>query len=92
MREGRTMRELGVCKGCGAEIEWAKLNGKPHPFDQDPTKDGTHEICETSEGNVAMYHTKQARGYGQRLVKSHFATCPKAGQFRKGGPSARTEA
>lgn len=78
------MREFATCRGCGAEIEWALLNGKPHPFNVDPARGGTHEIVERQgEQNTAVYHPKSQRRSGQRLVTSHFASCPKASSFRK---------
>lgn len=81
------MREFGTCKGCGAEIEWALLNGKPHPFEIDPSgaKAGTHELVDKEGRTHAVYHAREARKSGQRLVKSHFAVCSKAADFRKAG-------
>lgn len=81
-------REFGRCRGCGEEIEWALLNGKPHPFDVIPTdKDRGYELVELSSEprTVAVYVSSAARQSQKtkpRLVVSHFATCPAAAKFR----------
>lgn len=75
-------REFAKCRGCGADIEWASLKDKPHPFDVDPSRGGTHELVESEGRTRAVYHPKSERRSGQRLVVSHFATCSKAGEFR----------
>lgn len=78
-------REFGTCRGCGADIEWARLNGKPHPFDVDPDAKGSHMLMETASevATVAVLVPKEKRKSGDRLVLSHFATCPQAASFRK---------
>lgn len=76
-------REFSKCRGCGVDMEWARLNGKPHPFDVDPTTAGNHELVEVDGQMSAVYIPKEKRRPGQRLVTSHFATCPKAADFRK---------
>ncbi len=86
-------REFGTCKGCGAEIEWARLNGRPHPFDVTPTDKGRgYELVEpaTEPSMVAVYvdagmmQARRLNGEKPRLVVSHFSTCPQASSFRKG--------
>lgn len=76
-------REFAKCRGCGADIEWARLNGKPHPFDVNPTLNGSHELIDlaTEVTTLARYVPASERRE-QRLVTSHFATCPNAGSFR----------
>jgi len=66
---------MAICKGCGAEILWAKSeNGKNMPFNAAPLKVWT---LDTSDG------------HGNRLAKRvssylpHWATCPGAASFRK---------
>lgn len=85
-------REFGTCKGCGEEIEWALLNGRPHPFDVVPTdKDRGYELIESPSEprTVAVYvqaglmQARRLRGEKPRLVVSHFSTCPNAKDFRK---------
>ena len=61
-----------TCKGCGKPIIWAEMAaGRRAPFD---AKAGTI-LLEDKDG------TKGAR-YVRGHV-SHFATCPKADEFRK---------
>jgi hypothetical protein len=76
--------ELGVCKTCRAEIQWAVLAQKPHPFDADPTTDGTYMLVDTPTEvrTVAVYVAREKRKAGDRLHKSHFATCPNAAAHR----------
>ena len=67
-----------TCKGCGAEIIWRRLSGRWHPCDP---KKFTIVIDEDGGRLVSGY-------------ESHFATCPKAGEFRKqkGSDSGQTQA
>jgi hypothetical protein len=77
------VREFGTCKGCGAELEWALLNGKTHPFDVDPTTRARYEPNERDGRMVATYRNPLgAVPEGTRLVSSHFSTCPNAKDFR----------
>ena len=78
------MREEGRCRSCRADIEWARLNGKPHPFDVVPSEDGSHEIVETpTEVSPIAVYVPASKRMGRRLVKSHFATCPNAAEHRR---------
>jgi hypothetical protein len=72
---------MSKCKGCGAEIIWARtLNKKPIPLDAEPTLDGNISL----EKGIAAVVADNYLGPGQGpLYKSHFATCPKAKDFRK---------
>jgi hypothetical protein len=79
------VHEFATCRGCRGRIEWALLNGNPHPFDVVPTDTGRgYELVELANepGPIAVYvnaHVLQARrlnGEAVRLVVSHFATCP----------------
>jgi hypothetical protein len=47
--------------------------GKKHPVDV-KTKSGFEIVLATMEGDFAEHH---------EIHESHFATCPKAGDFRK---------
>lgn len=61
---------MAVCKGCGAEVVWAKTtSGKAMPLD---AKAERRFILR--DENAALVET----------YTSHFATCPKASEFRKG--------
>jgi len=64
---------MAKCKGCGAEINWIKLNGKIIPIDIKPKL--VYVGCNAGYTNI-IWELKQ--GY-----ESHFATCPKADEFRK---------
>jgi hypothetical protein len=79
---------VGKCRGCGAEIRWVKLEpGKPHPVDPKavsvilldegrfPTAEDAARALTVEGGNP--------RGRVVRAYISHFATCPKAEQFRR---------
>jgi len=79
------------CKACGAPIVWIKtLNGKSMPCDavQIPyteKRGGSLKIV-TDDGRVISAKTphwvSEADGVGRT---PHWATCPQAGSFRKGG-------
>jgi hypothetical protein len=62
---------MATCKGCGAEIIWTYTEaGKRIPLDAKPEKRFVWE-------NVPdQYRLKDT-------YVSHFATCPKAAEFRK---------
>ena len=66
---------MSTCKGCGAEMKWIMTEaGKNAPVDPDPVK---------------VFVKNEATG-AWTVVSGfvpHFATCPNADQFRKGGKS-----
>jgi len=60
---------MSTCKACGAPIKWVKMeSGKAMPVDIDPIK----IVRETETGGIVV------GGY-----LAHWATCPKANNFRK---------
>lgn len=62
------------CKGCGANIIWANVEGshKKMPLDEIPEKRIlVYEIDNEIVASIRPTYT------------SHFATCPQAGLFRK---------
>lgn len=64
------------CKACGAEILFVKMpSGKMNPVDIKPKM----LITLSSDGITGMY------GKVEKCYESHFATCPKATNFRKKG-------
>jgi hypothetical protein len=77
------------CKTCGAKIRWAKVpsSGAKVPLDLDPTPHtgnvrylpGDRTAVEVLGGPGL----EQARGDGEELFTSHFATCPQAAQHRR---------
>lgn len=62
-------RQGGECRGCGELIYWVKVNGKPHPVER-----GREVAVVFADGEFEI------RG----AYRSHFARCPKAGEFRRG--------
>lgn len=82
---------ISVCKGCGAPIVWIKTeSGKSMPCDAEQIvywqKAGGREKVVTPNGEVISCeltgNPDRATGAGYR---SHFATCPAADKFRRGG-------
>ena len=79
----------GTCRGCGQHIYWIKTPaGKSMPCDPEQViywqkPGGSHKIV-TPNGEVLSAELEgpheKATGIG---YISHFATCPKAGQFRR---------
>ena len=65
------------CRGCGAEIRWIKTEAnKAMPVDANPRNFYVERI--DSADGISRQTWKMMSGY-----ESHFATCPKADQFRK---------
>ena len=61
---------MSECNGCKAEIQWIKTpEGRNHPVDVPPVQ----IWIEQSDGSWKL----------QPGFTSHFATCPKADEFRK---------
>ena len=78
---------MSICKGCGAEISWIRTkNGKSIPVDEKPVPyyEGNSAKIVLEDGTVVsgdLDGPEEAfRGFG---YVSHFATCPKAGKFRR---------
>lgn len=81
---------MSICKGCGATIIWVKsAGGKSIPCDPEPVAYkqetlGRMKIV-TPNGEVISGEPQsdpnKATGIG---YISHFATCPKANEFRGG--------
>lgn len=72
------------CRGCGRPIEWVQTDdGKKIPLDL------SAPIYEGRDGalvRVRLWPVDERRVMGPAV--SHFATCPKAGDFAKGGRGA----
>jgi hypothetical protein len=74
---------IGLCAGCGADVLWlVSPKDKLTPFDPVPVPNGNcwvdHEYG--AWGHIASRPETPA---DQRYV-THFATCPKAEEFRRG--------
>ena len=78
---------MSICKGCGAEIFFIRtIAGKSMPVDEKPVPyyEGNSAKIVLEDGSVvkgALDGPEEAfKGFG---YVSHFATCPKAGNFRR---------
>lgn len=93
-----------VCP-CGAHMLWAvSVNGKPQPFDAEPSERGNVALDYKVEGEppiarvvpaatLAVYR-EDARRKGEvlKLYVAHHATCPRAREFhRKGNRGSATQ-
>lgn len=86
---------MSICRGCGAAIEWIEtVGGRPMPVDPGPhlvrLGDGPDSLV-TAEGKTVKgtdlgpwSHGFGSEGHVVGYI-SHFATCGKAKEFRKGG-------
>lgn len=75
---------MASCRACSAPIRFAKhvSTGKAHPVDDKPSQDGNLVLFH--EGGVLMVrHAKLPADQMRPRHKSHFATCPKAKDFRR---------
>jgi len=67
---------IGVCASCQAAIEWVRSPyGKRMPLDLGLQLDGN--LVVDAEGVAYVTNDRPAR-------RSHFVTCPQAGDWRKG--------
>jgi hypothetical protein len=72
------------CSACHAEIRFAKTStGKSMPLDANPNPEGP--IVLTGHPGVVTFLSEAEKNDGQLRYRftSHFATCPKADQFRR---------
>ena len=70
-------RNRSTCRSCGAHIEWAEtIAGKRMPFDAPIVAVRTIAKWEHESGRTVEI-------VESTVSKSHFATCPDAGQWRK---------
>jgi hypothetical protein len=77
------------CRSCKASVIWAvSEKGKRIPMDADPVADGNFILEYSAVGEPPVARPRNATigtvefrdGLG---FKSHFATCPDAGEWRK---------
>ncbi len=75
------MAEQSTCKGCGAPLIWAITeHGKRIPLNQ-PEKRFILVLVQPDNDPDLSYSYYEARM--RETYTSHFATCPKADEFRK---------
>jgi hypothetical protein len=71
------------CRSCGAPVVWCKTaDGKRMPVDAGPTPDG-NLIVFAASGEVRSVAAADRPTFAGQLHKSHFASCPQAGKWRK---------
>lgn len=72
-----------VCRSCGAAITWTVTSrGKRMPVDAEPHPDGNIRIRHPLTGGPPQADVVP-KGSEASLHRSHFATCPNAGQHRR---------
>ena len=80
---------LGTCRGCGAQIAWVRMaSGKNMPCDAAvkrywPDPAGPEKIVTQFGDVVNCRFTGSDDDATDVGYISHFATCPKAGQFKR---------
>lgn len=82
--------EMAECRSCHREIEWTIVakSGKKMPIDPNPRPNGNVEILPNVDGETGMRMVevvaKAAISAEHPRYVSHFTTCPKAAEHRKG--------
>lgn len=79
-----------TCRGCGAPIVWIKTPaGKAMPCDPAPVyykaAPGGKDKIVTTRGEVVSCEIVPGAETTDAGYRPHWATCPQAGQFKKGG-------
>lgn len=80
------------CQSCGAMIVFAQVERKggngvrPHPVDVDEHPAGTVHLWMEGRYLRGKVLTKAQAKDRSGLHRSHFATCPKAAEWKSGGP------
>lgn len=91
MTRGRNPPGTAVdCKSCGAPMVWAiSEKGKPIPCDVKPAEKGSLFLFRRPDKIEAIYYLSKhpsavrARARGQAKHLAHWATCPRAEQYRR---------
>jgi len=80
---------MSQCRGCGAQIIWAitEKNGKKVPLDAKPER--RYIVQSRLSSTDSREQTPLVRIL--ETYMPHFATCPKAGNFRKERKRENTE-
>jgi len=86
---------MSVCRGCGREIRWIRSTktGKAMPVDAAAwpfIPGGGPDTFITGDGRTVRGHRPTGKEIHDRIATQmgytpHWATCPAAGHFRKGG-------
>lgn len=73
-----------TCRSCHEPIIWAlSLTGKRMPVDVEPTETGNLILSSHRPDPIVTVASKTGRYSGQKLYRSHFATCPRVERHRK---------
>ena len=81
---------MAKCKGCGAEILWAKNeNDKMIPLDAKAPVYVLTIRADSPAEKVAGTEARCQRAEKDRAFVSHFSTCPKANEFSGSKSSTR---
>lgn len=76
------------CRGCDAEILWARVDGRWKPFEAEPCREGTHvmRFDEVTTDRIALFaEPPNKRPLSGARYQLHNATCPASGKFGKRG-------
>jgi hypothetical protein len=75
---------MPTCRSCPAAILWATTEkGRSMPVDAEPDPDGNVEITYDDAGRAhAVVHGQPPMVTAGKLHMPHFATCPKADEWR----------
>jgi len=78
------VKDSNHCRSCNAKVIWAKtVKGRAMPLDANPYDDGTLYLDEKLMKVYTDLEQVPANCEVQSGYKSHFATCPEAGKWRK---------
>lgn len=74
---------MGQCNSCNKPIQWVKTpNGRIMPLDPEPVQYGGNIVI---RNGVAIVLLKgEPAEAGEKIYRSHFATCSSSRQHRKG--------
>lgn len=76
------------CRSCGAAVRFVTMaaSGLSMPVDLKPHPEGTVRVFAGGTAEVlGGERLTAARSHGSLLYRSHFATCPAAGEWRRRG-------
>lgn len=78
---------MSRCRGCGREILWATTaRGRPMPLDPEPDPGKGRVSLRANQATVLGGHDlATAQRQGDDLYVPHWATCPRAADFKQPG-------
>jgi hypothetical protein len=79
-----------ACRSCGALIAWrSTLSGRRIPVDPEPVEGGNIHVL--ANGRIVVEGSDTQVWSGAPRYRSHFATCPQAGEWRAPVEPPQTE-